>query len=150
MARHWNPLRDPDKTQTRSRSVIDTGFDSANSQFGQRPLFSEPGEDQPAPDADPLTPESKPDSITPTDGQESSNDVATLRAVEINQPVPFPVASFNVANPPTESDLRGTFGTGAQLGEAFIVRDGTGASKLWLVVKGGAGVWYYTGLTKAV
>lgn len=150
MARHWAPLRNPDVSESRSRSIINMGTGSASSQFGQRPIFSEPGPDQPPPDEGRMGPETRPEDVHLIDKRLGSNETEDFTKENVIQPVPFHVVSANVSNPPTDTEIRAAIGTNAMLGDAFIIRDGSGAAVLWLIVKGGGDTYHVEGLTKAV
>ena len=146
MARHWAPLRDPQIPETRSRSISRVG--SVGSQWGQRPLFSEPSEDQLPPEQGNMGREGRPDDIHPSDGRQSSDETATLVKAESLIPVKFSFSKNNVASPPTAAQLTAAFGSKRE-GEAFIVFD-AGAGAAWFIVRGVSGVWEYVALTSAV
>ncbi len=146
MARHWAPLQDPNKAETRSRSISRVG--TTSDVWGQRPLFSEPGEDQLPPDQGNMGYEGRPDDIHPSDGRESSDAVASLVDNSPTAPVKFSVSMYNVSSPPTDAQLTEAFGNKAG-GEAFIVNDNGLSSALWLVVRARDGSWHYEALTKA-
>ncbi len=147
MARHWAPLRDPTKPLTRSRSIIKTG--NAGSQWGQRPMFSEPGEDQLPPEQGIMAPEARLDDIHPSDGRQSSDGIAELIAAEALVPVKFMGSTDNVSAVPTDAEITTAFGK-RDIGEAFVIRDDGGAGRVILIIKGGGGTWYYEVLTKAL
>ncbi len=147
MARHWAPLKDPNNPETRSRSINTVG--TTSDQWGQRPLFSEPGNDQPPPEQGSLGTEGRPDDIYPSDRRAGSNATEDLVKADAIQPVPFHVINHAVSNPPTDAQIRAALGTSNLLGNAFIIRDGAGAGVLWLIVRGGSDTYWYEGLTKA-
>ena len=148
MARYWEPLRDPEQRQTRSRSITTRG--SVGTQWGQRPMFSEPGPDQPPPEQGSMGPEIRLEDVHPSDERVGSNATTDLVKEDAIKPVPFHVINYNVGTRPTDANIRLALATSNQLGDAFIIREGTGAAKLWLIIKGGGDKYYYQGLTKAV
>lgn len=148
MARHWAPLRDLKVTETRSRSVVRPLPGTGANQWGQRPMFSEPGPDQAPPEDGRIPSEMQPDDINPTDGRESSHEVASEAIVDPVAPVRFTISSLNVSSPPTDAQLTEAFGA-RSLGEAFIVIDG-GSGAVWLVVQAEGGSWWYEALTEAI
>jgi len=74
MARVWQPLQNPDFPATRSRSIIRAKAGSASTTWGQRPMFSEPGDKQPQPDMGVLGPEVQIDDEHPSDGGVNSDE----------------------------------------------------------------------------
>ncbi|KKM83706.1 hypothetical protein LCGC14_1306600 [marine sediment metagenome] len=147
MARYWAPLRDPNKPEARSHSISRVG--TVGDQWGQRPLFSEPGEDQLPPDQGNIGYEGRLDDIHPSDGRKSADGVADFRVDEAFIPIQFTESIDNVAFPPTDAELTAAFGA-QSVGSAFVVRDGGGAGLVYLVIKGGNDTWWYELLTKAV
>ena len=146
MARHWAPLRDPEVAETRSRSISRVG--TVGTQWGQRPMFSEPGEDQPLPEQGVMGPEGRLDDIYPSDGRQSSDEVADLAKAEALVPVHFMESVNNVSSTPTDAELEAAFGSRA-VGDAFIVRDNGGSGVIMLIVRGGEKTWWFEILTKA-
>lgn len=112
-------------------------------------MFSEPGQDQLPPTLGAIGTEISLDDIRPSDGRQSSNDVAELRLPESLIPVKFTESTKNVSSTPTDEELTEAFGNKA-IGEAFIIRDGGGAGTIMLIVKGGQDTWWYEILTKAL
>ena len=147
MARHWAPLRDPEQRQTRSRSITNRG--SVGAQWGQRPMFSEPGPDQPPPEQGSMGSEARPDDIHPSDervGSEVRTDLTKANAIQL---VPFHVITHNVSWPPTDAEIRAALGSTNHVGDAFMIRDGAGAGRMTLIVKGGGDTYWWGQLTKA-
>ena len=150
MARVWQPLENPAFPATRSRSTIHPNPGNAPTQWGQRPMFSEPGPEQPPPDEGMMQQETRVDAITPVDGRQGAEGVTEVAKEEVGGLVPFVVTNYNTASPPTDANIRAAQGRQANLGDTFVIRDGTGAAKLWLIVRGGGDTYYYLGLTKAL
>lgn len=150
MARVWQPLINPEHRGTRSRSTMKTVVSQDQAVWGQRPMFSEPGENQPPPETGRMMSEIQIDSVTPSDGRQGSEGVAEVRKGEAIIPVAFPETIYNVGNPPTDEEIRFAMGRVMNIGNSFIIRDGTGAAKVWLIVRGGGDTYYHLGMTKAV
>lgn len=112
-------------------------------------MFSEPGPDQPPPEQGSMGPEGRPDDIHPSDERIGSDATTDLTKEDAIKPVPFHVINYNVSSPPTDAQIRAAIGSSNLLGDAFIIRDGTGAFPLWLIVKGGDDTYWYEGLTQA-
>ena len=148
MARVWQPLKNPDHPATRSRSTILRHPGHAPTQWGQRPMFSEPGENQPPPEEGLMPQEIRTDAITPMDGRPGSEGVAELRKSEAVEFVMYPTSPDNVASPPTDAQIRAAMAP-TNRGESFIIQDNGGAGKIWLIIRGGSDTYYYVGLTKA-
>lgn len=148
MARHWAPLRDPDQPPTRSRSINRRG--SVGNQWGQRPMFSEPGEDQLPPEQGTMPPETQPDDVHPTDERVGSNATTDLTKADPIQPVSFHMINYNVSSPPTDAEIRAAIGSATMEADTFLIRDGTGAGVVYLVVRSGGDTWWYQKLTKAL
>lgn len=148
MARYWAPVKDPNRPEPRLRSTITHSDVGMN--WGQRPMFSEPGPDQPPPDQGAMLTAVRLDEVHPTDRREGADSVTEFAPAVIPPGIPFHLISAGTLSvPPTDAELNIAIGSDAQLGNAFIVRDGFGANLLWLVVKGGANTWWYERLTKA-
>jgi len=141
MARHWAPLRNPEQRQTRSRSITTSG--SVGTEWGQRPMFSEPGEDQSPPDQGNIGPEARTNDIHPTDERIGSNATTDLTKTDVIQPVSFHLIDYNVSSPPTDAEIRAAIGSAAMEGDAFIIRDAGGAGLVYLVIRSGADTWWY-------
>lgn len=148
MARHWAPLRDPNKPETRSRNIGTVG--RVGNQWGQRPMFSEPGEDQLPPEQGTIGPEARPDDIHPSDERIGSNATTDLAKADANRPVKFHMIDYNVGNPPTDAEIRAAIGTAAMEADAFLICDAGGTGVVWLVVRSGGDTWWYEKLTLAV
>lgn len=148
--RYWNRLRDPDKPTTRSRSVTNLPSGSAMSQFGQRPMFSVPGPDQPPPDEGRLNPEARLDDVVPTDESVGSEARTELTKDEFSgDAVMVPYVSYNVSYPPTDAQLTSALGT-QSMGYMALVIDGVNyTSQVWLCVKSFGDSWWYEGLSRA-
>ncbi|KKN09302.1 hypothetical protein LCGC14_1047930 [marine sediment metagenome] len=150
MARHWAPLRDPNKPETRSRSISRVG--TSADQWGQRPMFSEPGEDQLPPDQGNMGYEGRPDDIHPSDGRKSADGVADFRVDEAGSSVTvLPVSTDNVLAPPTDAQITAAFGADKPDGFVGIINDNGSSVQVWLCVRTKAAVdaWWYEQLTKA-
>ena len=119
------------------------------SQFDQRPMFSEPGPSQPPPETGRLSPEIQPNIVRPSDRRMGSNETEDLVKPDPIQMVHFHVIDYNVSFPPTDAQIRAAAGSSTLLGDAFVIRDGSGAAILWLIMKGGADTYHYELLTKA-
>ena len=147
MARHWAPLRDPSIPETRSRSISRVGI--VGDRWGQRPLFSEPGEDQPPPEQGNVGYEGRPDDVHPSDGRESSNDVATLVAADAaSTAVILTFATDNVSLPPTDAQITTAFGA-RPVGFIGIIIDNGGSGTVVLCIKSEQDTWWIEQFTKA-
>lgn len=148
--RYWNRLRDPDIPRTRSRSVTQVPTGIARSQFGQRPMFSVPGPDQPPPEEGRLNPEARLDDVVPTDESVGSEARTELHRDEVSVAgVMVPYVAFNVSYPPTDAQLTSALGTQA-MGYMALVIDGVNyTSPVWLCVKSFGDSWWYELLSRA-
>ena len=146
--RYWNRLSDPDKPRARSRSPIIPLIGTARDQWGQRPLFSVPGPDQPPPEEGRLGSEARLDGITPLDESPGSEARTALIAGEGRIPVVLTNSKDNVSGTPTEAEFDLAFGA-KPVGFIGIVIDGGGAGQVWLVVRSKSELWWYERLTRA-
>jgi hypothetical protein len=146
--RYWNRLSDPDKPRARSRSPIIPALGTARSQWGQRPLFSVPGPDQPPPEEGRLGSEARLDGITPTDESVGSEARTALITEGAYIPVILTNSKDNVTSTPTEADLEAAFGP-KPVGFIAIVIDGGGAGQVTLVVRSKSSLWWFEKLTRA-
>lgn len=146
--RYWDRVQNPDVQQTRSRSTIYPEIGSAPAQWGQRPLFSEPGPDQPSPEEGRLATEVQLDRITPVDESEGSKFRKALVVDRTPIPVMFTISTDNVTSTPTDAELTAAFGPRPK-GFAALINDNGGAGVIMLVIKGGADTWWFEILTKA-
>jgi len=147
--RYWDRARDPDKPESRSRSTVSPGIGPAPSQFGQRPMFSVPGEDQPPPEQGVIGTEARLDPVVPTDESEGSKARTDLEGVNLRAGVMMTYSKNDVSNPPTEDQLNEAFGPRPSGWVGFII-DGGGAGVVWFCIKSTSEKWYYELLTKAV
>ncbi len=116
-------------------------------------MFSEPGEDQPPPDQGNMGYEGRPDDIHPSDGRQSSDEVATLIVDEAgDSATTVSVSTDNVSAPPTDTQITAAFGAGRPDGFVGIINDNGSSVQVWLCIRTKAAVnaWWYELLTKAV
>lgn len=149
MARHWAPLRDPTKPVTRSRSIIKAG--NVVSQWGQRPMFSEPGEDQLPPEQGSMASEARLDDIHPSDGRQSSDEVATLIMDEAasTSRIILDFSTDNISIPPTDAQIRTAFGD-RPVGFIGFIIDRGGSGTVFLCIRSQQDNWWYERYTKAL
>lgn len=146
--RYSNPAQDPDARESRSRSTImPTGGDTPN-QFGQRPMFSVPGPDQPPPDQGMIGREAQLDPVIPTDESEGSKSRAVLEFPNAREGTTHTYSINNVSSPPTEAQIEAAFGP-RPAGWIGLIIDGGSAGAVWLCVKSKSNLWWYEALTKA-
>jgi len=93
--------------------------------------------------------EMRTEDVNPVDLRQTAEGVADLEKADARVPVSLAVTNSNVDSPPTDAQIRAVLGQ-RELGDTFIIRDGTGAAKLWLIIRGGNDTWYHGTLTKAV
>ena len=126
--------------------------DPSPTQFGQRPLFSEPGENQPQPTRGALGTEARLDDVVPVDRSSGSKATTNLEQVGLDVGVILPYSIDNVSNPPTEAQLDAAFGTNPA-GWFSAVVDSGGAGQVWLVMRSVSNAdgfrWWYEALTRA-
>lgn len=146
--RYWNRVQDPDKPESRSRSTIDSVSTPEPSQFGQRPLFSEPGPDQPPPEQGALGAEARLDPVVPTDESEGSEARTDLEVLNPRAGVTLTVSHLNVGNPPTEAQIIEAFGPRPE-GWIGLINDGVLAGTAWLCLKSANNKWNYQKFTRA-
>lgn len=150
MARHWAPLQDPTRRETRSRSIIRPLQGVGTSQWEQRPLFSEPGPNQPPPEDGRMASEVQPDMIHPSDGRESSDEVATSVLDEVTSAaIILNFATDNVALPPTDAQITAAFGSRPVGFVGFIIDNG-GSGTVILCVRSQQDTWWLEQFTKAL
>jgi hypothetical protein len=119
-------------------------------QWGQRPLFSEPGEDQPLPEQGNMGYEGRPDDIHPSDGRQSSDEVATLIADEVESAaVVLNFSTNNVSLPPTDAQITAAFGSRPVGFIGFIIDNG-GSGTVILCIRSQQDNWWYEQFTKAL
>jgi hypothetical protein len=97
-----------------------------------------------------MGPEARPDDIHPSDERIGSNATTDLNKDDPIQPVSFHMINYNVSSPPTDAEIRAAIGSAAMEADAFLIRDGTGAGVVYLVVRSGGDTWWYQKLTKAL
>jgi len=141
-------LVDPDRPQGRQHGTVKLGPDEARSQWGQRPLFSIPGEDQPPPVQMGLGPEATRDPPIPEDRSVGSAWREELEKGEPETAI-LPRSRNNVGSPPTEAEIDTAFGP-RTVGWIGMIIDGGGAGVVWLIVRSEGNLWYYEQMTKAV
>lgn len=150
MARHWAPLTDPTRSEARSRSVIHPHIGTAASQWGQRPLFSEPGPDQPPPEDGRIPSMMQPDDIHPEDGRSSAEGVATLVKEEAEASAVFlNFSTDNVSLPPSEAQVEAAFGARTTGFIGFIIDNG-GNGTVILCIKSQLDKWWFEIFTRAL
>lgn len=143
--RYWSRVSNPDARKSHTRSTLreQTGL----SQFGQRPMFSRPDEEN-EPATGKLAPEARLDDVVPTDESTGSEKRTPLVVPEGRIASVVLVSKNNVSNPPTDAQLTTAFGY-RQVGFMGIVIDAAGAGLVWIVVKSTSNLWWYELLTKA-
>lgn len=146
--RYWDRPVDPDKPTTRSRSTVHGSLTPAPSQFGQRPMFSVPGEDQPPPAQTMIGTEARLDPIVPLDESESSRSQATLEFPNARAGTMLTFSTNNVSNPPTKAEIDAAFGARPSGWIGFII-DAGGSGVVWLCIRSQSSNWYFELLTKA-
>lgn len=149
MARHWAPVVPPNTPEIRSRSVIQPLQGIGSAVWGQRPMFSEPGENQPPPEDGRMAPEMQTENTHPIDLSLSADGVADVVKDEAIIPVHFSRSKYNVNSSPTNDQLTEAFGK-RKVGDAFVIQDGGGAGVIMLIIRGGRNTWWFEVLTKAV
>ena len=150
MARHWAPLRNPEVPESRSRNTIKSELGSASSQFGQRPLFSEPGPDQPPPEEGKMGPAAVKEDLHSVDRRESSDAVATLIKDEASSSVVFLTFSTdNVSLPPTDAQIEAAFGARTTGFVGFIIDNGLSGTVI-LCIKSQSDNWWFEIFTRAL
>lgn len=147
--RYWDRAVDPDRRESRSRSTVDSVLTPEPSQFGQRPMFSEPGPDQPPPEQGTIGTEARLDPVVPVDDSEGSKARTVLEHPNPRLGVMMTYSKLNVSNPPSEAELDEAFGSKPSGWAGFVI-DGGGAGVVWLCIRSTSGLWYYEQLTKAV
>ncbi len=147
--RYWDRVKDPNKPESRSRSVVRSVLSPVPSQFGQRPMFSVPGEDQPPPDQEMIGTEARLDPVVPIDDSRGSKSRTVLENPNLREGIVLTYSTNNVANPPTEDQLNTAFGP-RPVGWTGFVIDAGGAGVVWFCIKSRGDLWYYEQLTKAV
>ncbi len=146
--RFWDRAKDPDKPESRSRSTVTPVSSPVPSQFGQRPMFSVPGENQPPPEQAMMGTESRLDPVVPVDNSEGSKSRTVLDVPNPRAGILFTFSTDNVSGTPTDAELRLAFG-GRPAGWAGIVIDSGAAGQVYLCVKSKSDTWWYEALTKA-
>ena len=146
--RYWDRAIDPDKAESRSRSTIQSVLSPVPSQFGQRPMFSVPGEDQPPPDQTMMGTEARLDPVVPGDESRGSKSRTILNTGNSRAGITFTYSTDNVSNPPTADQLNAAFGP-RLVGWSGIVIDGGGAGVVWICVKSKNDSWWFNKFTKA-
>lgn len=148
--RYWDRLSNPNTPVSRSRNVIRSVPGTVSSQWGQRPLFSEPGPDQPPPEEGELGSEARLEEVHPADRTKGSEDRSDLILDEPSVPVVLTHSNTNVANPPTAAQLEASFGP-RPTGFTAFVQDGGSAGVVWLCIRAvGGNLWHYVKFTGAV
>ncbi len=146
--RFWDRAKDPNNPESRSRSTVHSVLSLVPSQFGQRPMFSVPGEDQPPPDQTMMGTEARLDPVVPEDESRGSKSRTVLNTDNPRAGIMFTRSVDNVSNPPTADQLNAAFGP-KLVGWAGIVIDGGGAGVVWICVKSQNDSWWFNKFTKA-
>ena len=146
--RYWDRAKDPNKPESRSRSTVQPVLSPVPSQFGQRPMFSVPGEDQPPPDQSMMGTESRLDPVVPEDNSQGSKSRTVLDTPNPRAGITFTFSTDNVSATPTDAELRLAF-SGRPAGWSGILIDAGGVGTVYLCVKSQGDTWWYEALTKA-
>lgn len=146
--RYWDRAKDPDRGESRSRSTVHSVSSPAPSQFGQRPMFSVPGENQPPPAQATMGTEARLDPVVPTDESEGSKSRTVLETTDPRTGILLPYSTDNVSATPTEAELNAAFGA-KPVGWAGFVIDGGAAGVVWFCIKSKSDLWWFERLTKA-
>ena len=146
--RYWDRAKDPNKPESRSRSTVQPVLSPVPSQFGQRPMFSVPGEDQPPPDQSMMGTESRLDPVVPEDESEGSKSRTVLDTPDPRAGIVLTYSTNNVSNPPTAAELDLAFGAKPSGWVGFVI-DAGGAGVVWFCIRSRSNLWYYEQLTKA-
>ena len=146
--RFWDRAKDPNKPESRSRSTVQSVLSPVPSQFGQRPMFSVPGENQPPPAQSMMGTEARLDPVTPTDESRGSKARTVLEVPNSRAGVVLTYSIDNVSNPPTKDQLNAAFGPRPSGWAGFVI-EGGGSGVVWFCIRSRNDNWYFEQLTKA-